>query len=67
MQRNEDKENNERSKIGYKHDGIIYVLLHGQKSSIGFIEVTGNVFNEDLSDIKMAPQLLRTWRNCNSK
>ncbi|KAF0508526.1 hypothetical protein F8M41_018749 [Gigaspora margarita] len=48
MQRNDTKDDNERSNLGMKHDGVINMIVHGKKYQIGFIEVVGNAFNNDL-------------------
>ena len=43
--------NDECSKFGNKHDGIIYTLLHGEKIQIGFIEVVSNAYNQKITSI----------------
>jgi len=50
MQRNDTKEDKERSKLGIKHDGVINMIIHGKKYQIGFLEVLGNAFNKDITD-----------------
>ena len=50
MQRNDTKEDNERSKLGMKHDGVINMIIHGKKYQVGFLEVVGNAFNNDITD-----------------
>ncbi|CAG8531076.1 9696_t:CDS:2, partial [Paraglomus occultum] len=50
MQRNDTKEDKERSKLGIKHDGVINMIIHGKKYQIGFLEVVGNAFNKDITD-----------------
>ncbi|GET03955.1 hypothetical protein GLOIN_2v1481233 [Rhizophagus clarus] len=50
VQRNDTKENKERSKIGMKHDGVINMIIHGKKYQVGFLEVVGNAFNNDITD-----------------
>ncbi|CAJ0764951.1 5262_t:CDS:2, partial [Entrophospora sp. SA101] len=51
VQRNDSKKDDERSKLGNKHDGIIYTLLHGEEIQIGFIEVVGNAYNQKIADM----------------
>ncbi|CAI2186981.1 11339_t:CDS:2, partial [Funneliformis geosporum] len=50
VQRNDTKEDNERSKLGMKHDGVINMIIHGKKYQVGFLEVVGNAFNSDITD-----------------
>ncbi|CAG8719263.1 8954_t:CDS:10, partial [Funneliformis caledonium] len=50
VQRNDTKEDNERSKLGMKHDGVINMIIHGKKYQVGFLEVVGNAFNNDITD-----------------
>ncbi len=50
VQRNDAKEDNERSKLGMKHDGVINMIIHGKKYQVGFLEVVGNAFNNDITD-----------------
>ena len=49
-QRNSSKEESERERIGDKHDGILYLDIHGTKVGVGYIEVVGNAFTTNRSD-----------------
>jgi hypothetical protein len=42
-------EEGQRRRIGDKHDGILYLQVHGVKIDIGFLEVVGNAFTTDAS------------------
>ncbi|CAH1768944.1 13875_t:CDS:2, partial [Entrophospora sp. SA101] len=50
IQKNSRKEENERLKIGDKHDRILYMNLHGESAQVGFVEVAGNAFDKDLAN-----------------
>ncbi|CAH1767458.1 10833_t:CDS:1, partial [Entrophospora sp. SA101] len=49
VQWKDSKKDDESSKFGNKHDGIIYTLLHGEEIQIGFIEVVGNAYNQKIA------------------
>jgi hypothetical protein len=49
-QRNFTKQENERERLGDKHDGILYMNVRGVKVGVGFIEVVGNAFTTITSD-----------------
>ncbi|PKK58684.1 hypothetical protein RhiirC2_857669, partial [Rhizophagus irregularis] len=49
-QRNFSKEEDERGKLGDKHDGILYMNINGIKIGVGFVEVVGNAFTSNISD-----------------
>ncbi|CAG8621688.1 9446_t:CDS:10 [Rhizophagus irregularis] len=40
----------ERGKLGDKHDGILYMNINGIKIGVGFVEVVGNAFTSNISD-----------------
>ncbi|PKC09165.1 hypothetical protein RhiirA5_475117 [Rhizophagus irregularis] len=48
-QRNFSKAENEREQLGDKHDGVIYMNVHGSKVEVGFFEVVGNALINDNS------------------
>ncbi|CAJ0745602.1 16991_t:CDS:2 [Entrophospora sp. SA101] len=50
QQRNFIKQENERERLGDKHDGILYMNVRGVKVGVGFIEVADNAFNTITSD-----------------
>ncbi|CAB4415282.1 unnamed protein product [Rhizophagus irregularis] len=49
-QRNFSKQEDERGKLGDKHDGILYMNINGIKIGVGFVEVVGNAFTSNISD-----------------
>ncbi|RHZ81502.1 hypothetical protein Glove_120g6 [Diversispora epigaea] len=49
-QRNFLKQENERERLGDKHDGILYMNVQGAPVEIGFLEVVGNAFTKIISD-----------------
>ncbi|CAG8573821.1 11675_t:CDS:10, partial [Diversispora eburnea] len=49
-QRNFSKQENERERLGDKHDGILYMNVQGAPVEIGFLEVVGNAFTKIISD-----------------
>ncbi|CAG8530214.1 8051_t:CDS:10 [Funneliformis caledonium] len=49
-QRNFSKQEDDRGKLGDKHDGILYMNVNGVKIGVGFVEVVGNAFTTDISD-----------------
>ncbi|CAG8705420.1 8140_t:CDS:10 [Gigaspora rosea] len=49
-QRNFLKQENERAKLGDKHDGILYMDIQGTPVEVGFLEVVGNAFTTAISD-----------------
>ncbi|PKY20517.1 hypothetical protein RhiirB3_497933 [Rhizophagus irregularis] len=48
-QRNFSKAENKREQLGDKHDGVIYMNVHGSKVEVGFFEVVGNALINDNS------------------
>ncbi|CAB4382069.1 unnamed protein product [Rhizophagus irregularis] len=49
-QRNFSKPENERERLGDKHDGILCMNVNGVKVEVGFVEVVGNAFTTITSD-----------------
>ncbi|KAF0416258.1 hypothetical protein F8M41_007490 [Gigaspora margarita] len=49
-QRNFLKQENERVKLGDKHDGILYMDVQGTPVEVSFLEVVGNAFTMAISD-----------------
>ena len=44
------KQEGERGRIGDKHDGVLYLKIHGVKIEVGFMEVVGNAFTTNATD-----------------
>ncbi|CAI2193073.1 15550_t:CDS:10, partial [Funneliformis geosporum] len=46
----DENQEDDRRKLGDKHDGILYMNINGVKIGVGFVEVVGNAFTTDISD-----------------
>ncbi|CAG8654726.1 4377_t:CDS:10 [Funneliformis caledonium] len=73
-QRNFSKTDNEREKLGDKHDGVIYMNVHGSKVEVGFFEVVGNALinnnnfkNDDLTKLLKAMMISLRYQYAYSK
>ncbi|GES92101.1 hypothetical protein GLOIN_2v1481233 [Rhizophagus clarus] len=73
-QRNFSKTDNEREQLGDKHDGIMYMNVHGSKVEVGFFEVVGNALindnsfkNEDLIKLLKAMMISLRYQHAYSK
>ncbi|CAJ0861704.1 11700_t:CDS:2, partial [Entrophospora sp. SA101] len=43
-QRNQSKKYNEKGKLGYKHDVIMFFEINERKIQVGFLKVVGNAY-----------------------
>ncbi|GBC18909.1 uncharacterized protein OCT59_015244 [Rhizophagus irregularis] len=73
-QRNFSKAENEREQLGDKHDGVIYMNVHGSKVEVGFFEVVGNALindnsfkNDDLIKLLKAMMISLRYQHAYSK
>ncbi|CAB4473412.1 unnamed protein product [Rhizophagus irregularis] len=73
-QRNFSKAENKREQLGDKHDGVIYMNVHGSKVEVGFFEVVGNALindnsfkNDDLIKLLKAMMISLRYQHAYSK
>ncbi|CAI2169216.1 13246_t:CDS:10 [Funneliformis geosporum] len=73
-QRNFSKTDIEREKLGDKHDGVIYMNVHGSKVEVGFFEVVSNALiinngfkNDDLTKLLKAMMISLRYQYAYSK